>query len=53
MRPVPEGPEPRSPDEPRHPGTDAQEQDPGLGPGTGPDAESEASPDDTTPGGRP
>ena len=46
-------PEPRTPEEPRNPGTDAQEQDPEIGPGAHPDAEQEATPDDTTAGGRP
>jgi hypothetical protein len=41
------------PRECRNPGTDAQEQEPTIGPGAHPDAEQDATPDDTTPGGRP
>jgi hypothetical protein len=44
---------PRDPEPPDEAGTRAQEADPTLGPGTGPDAESESSDDETTPGGRP
>jgi hypothetical protein len=52
MRPERE-PEPRSSEEPRNPGTEAQEQEPTIGPGAHPDAEQDATPDATTPGGRP
>jgi hypothetical protein len=44
---------PRPPEDPHNAGTEAQEQDPEVGPGTSPDAESDGAPDDTTPGGRP
>jgi hypothetical protein len=52
MRPTPREPEPR-PEDARHPGTEAQEQDPTIGPGAHPDAEQDSTPDETTPGGRP
>jgi hypothetical protein len=42
-----------SPADPGNPGTEAQEADPTVGPGTHPDSESDAADDDTTPGGRP
>jgi hypothetical protein len=41
------------PADPGNPGTEAQEADPTLGPGTHPDAETDAGDDETTPGGRP
>lgn len=41
------------PEERDNPGTEAQERDPTVGPGTHPDAEHDAGGDDTTPGGRP
>jgi hypothetical protein len=44
---------PRDPDEAGNPGTDAQEADPSVGPGTAPDSERDDTPDETTPGGRP
>jgi len=44
---------PRDPEAPDESGTAAQEADPTLGPGTHPDAEADASDDETTPGGRP
>ena len=34
-------------------GTDAQERDPEIGPGTAPDAERDDAPSEPTPGGRP
>ncbi|HEY3672387.1 MAG TPA: hypothetical protein VGN51_15740 [Acidimicrobiia bacterium] len=46
-------PEGAAPEQRRHPGTEAQELDPEVGPGVHPDAETEATPDETTPGGRP
>jgi hypothetical protein len=48
----PAGPEPR-PEDPSGAGTDAQERDPELGPGTTPDAERDDAPSEPTPGGRP
>ena len=45
------GPETR--EEPSNPGTEAQEQEPDIGPGVHPDADQDATPDDTSPGGRP
>jgi hypothetical protein len=47
------GPGTRPEDDPSGAGTEAQERDPELGPGTTPDAERDRAPGEPTPGGRP
>jgi hypothetical protein len=46
-------PPPEPPEDPGSVGADAQERDPEIGPGTHPDSETDATPDEGTTGGRP
>jgi hypothetical protein len=47
------GPRPNPDRDPSGAGTEAQERDPEIGPGTTPDAERDDAPGEPTPGGRP